>query len=232
MSVAEAPNFHFENDPGARKRWGGSFLTVLGLHLGVAAVAATWAVPLIAPEAPPPAVLIDMVPTPPAPTKPAEVVPEVKPKELPVLEKAEVVLHKPKPKPKPKIEKRKEPDPIKVPDTRPTPAAPVRAQTPVESRPAPSPNYLSQLYAHLERHKRYPAAAQRRRQTGTVYLRFTIDKEGNVLSSQIERSSGVPSLDKEVAAMIQRADPVPPLPADMHEDRLTLIVPVRFNLKN
>lgn len=221
-----------DDDPRAASRWSGSFVAVLALHLGVAFVVTTWAVPVIAPEAPPPAVLIDMLPTPPAPTKPPEVVPEVKLKELPVVEKAEVVIHKPKPKPEPKIEKKKEPEPAKTQDTHPAPAAPVRAQTPVEARPALSANYLSILYAHLERHKHYPTSAQRRRQTGTVTLRFTMDRQGNVLSASVAKSSGVAAFDREVLDMVRRAEPLPPPPAgEMSGNSREFVMPVVFDLK-
>lgn len=234
MSAADTSAFDFESDPDARKRWGGSFLTVLALHLGIAAVAATWAIPMVSPEAPPPAMLIDMVPTPPAPAKPTEAAPEIKPKELPFIEKAEVVIHKPKPKPKPepKIEKKKEPDPARVPDTRLMPAAPVRAQTPIEARPAPSPNYLSVLYSHLERYKRYPSAAKRRHQTGTATLKFSMDRQGHVLSATVDKSSGVAAFDREVLAMMRRAEPLPPAPADRPGETLEFVIPVVFNLQN
>lgn len=232
MSVLDTSVLPPSDDPKAGLRWGGSFATVLALHVGVAVVAATWAIPMIAPEAPPPAVLIDMMPTPPAPAKPIEPEPQVKPKEIPVIEKAEVVIHKPKPKPKPKVEEQKKPEPMKTEAVRQAPVAPALSSTPIEARPAPSPNYLSLIYAHLERHKRYPSSAQRRHQTGTVYLKFTIDKNGHVLMAQIDKSSGVASLDEEVAKMIRRADPLPPLPIEMHQESLSLVVPVVFNLRN
>lgn len=232
MSAVETSAFNSENGMHARMRWGGSFAAVLTLHVGVAVAAATWVVPVLVPQAPPPAVMIDMMPTPPAPPQVVEAKPDIKPDEMPVVEKAEVVLHKPKHKPKPKVEQKKEPDAPKSSQAPAAPAAPMLAKSPVEAQPAVSPNYLSLLYAHLERHKRYPAAAQRRRQTGTVYLRFTIDKSGHVLSSRIDRSSGVISLDMEATTMLRRADPLPPLPQDMHQDTFSVIVPVRFNLKN
>jgi protein TonB len=233
MSVADKYSFFLGDDPAARKRWGGSFAVVLALHTGVALSAMTWAVPLAAPEAAlPPAVLIDMLPTPPAPPKPAEIKPEVKPDVLPIIKKAEVVIQKPKPKPKPKVEKRKEPEPVKTLDNRPEAAAPKKAESSAtEARPGVPPTYLSELLAHLDRYKRYPASARRLHKEGTVYLRFTIDRAGHVLSSRIERSSSVEALDEASLAMLGRADPVPPIPADMDRDRMEIIVPVVFDLK-
>ncbi|HEY4345158.1 MAG TPA: energy transducer TonB [Parvibaculum sp.] len=233
MSVADTSTYFPGDDLAARKRWGGSFAAVLALHLGVGLSAMTWAVPLAAPEAAlPPAVLIDMLPTPPAPPKPAEIVkPDVKPDVLPIIKKAEVVIQKPKPKPKPKVEKRKEPEPVKTLDNRPEAAAPKKAESTTEARPGVPPTYLSELLAHIYRYKRYPASARRLHKEGTVYVWFTIDRTGHVLSSRIDRSSGVDTLDEASLAMLGRADPVPPIPKDMDRDRMEIIVPVVFDLK-
>ena len=45
------------------------------------------------------------------------------------------------------------------------------------------------------------------------------------------RSSGHPDLDNEVMAMIVRAEPLPPFPATMTQDRVDLTVPIRFSLR-
>ncbi|MBN2885731.1 MAG: energy transducer TonB [Chromatiaceae bacterium] len=92
-------------------------------------------------------------------------------------------------------------------------------------------NYHGQLVAWLNRHKRYPTRAQRLRQEGTVVVRFTIDKSGQVLSHQIVTSSGHPLLDQEVQALLGRASPLPAMPAALSQSRLTLTVPIRFNLR-
>ena len=87
------------------------------------------------------------------------------------------------------------------------------------------------MLAHLERAKRYPRDAQLRREQGTVYLRFRMDRAGRVLSAGIDRSSGFPDLDAEVLDMIQRAQPLPPIPPEIAQAQLELVVPVRFFLR-
>jgi len=62
-------------------------------------------------------------------------------------------------------------------------------------------------------------------------LNFSVDRNGRVLAREIVRSSGHPELDKEVISMIERAQPLPPFPATMTEDKLDLTVPIRFSLK-
>lgn len=148
----------------------------------------------------------------------------------------------PKPKPKPKPVKH-QPKPVERPpekietttamDTTPPPPAPAAQQTAMAApagRVGPPPDYLSQLYSALERCKEYPRAAQQRRQQGRAMLRFTIDRSGKVLDYKIEKSTGYDTLDQAVVAMIQRASPLPPMPADMTKDHLELLVPVPFTL--
>lgn len=97
--------------------------------------------------------------------------------------------------------------------------------------PGTERDYLSLLSAWLERHKQYPSRAQRRRQEGTVQLRFVVDREGKVLSYQIENTSGYTLLDREVEKMIRRAAPLPAMPKEMAQSRLELVVPVSFYLR-
>jgi len=97
--------------------------------------------------------------------------------------------------------------------------------------PGPTPSYLAELRAWLERHKQYPRRAQLRHQQGTALLRFTMDRSGRVLSYRVERSSGHSVLDAEVEAMIQRASPLPPLPDDIPGPQLEIVVPVSFRLR-
>lgn len=91
-------------------------------------------------------------------------------------------------------------------------------------------DYLSRLAAWLEQHKAYPRRAQQRREEGTVLLRFAIDRAGRVLDWRIVRGSGHDALDQEVAAMIRRAEPMPPMPPEMPQPRIELTVPVQFRL--
>lgn len=92
-------------------------------------------------------------------------------------------------------------------------------------------DYMALLQAWLEKHKQYPRRAQLRRLQGTALLYFAMDDDGRVLSFRITRSSGHDLLDTEVAAMIRRAAPLPPVPADMRGARLEFVVPVQFVLR-
>lgn len=116
----------------------------------------------------------------------------------------------------------------------PSPAAPQQAAVPVVAPltvVAPPADYVGLLRQQLERNKVYPRTAQQRRQQGSAMLRIAIDRGGQVLSFKIEQSSGYELLDREVVAMVQRASPLPPIPAGLDIDRLEVVVPVEFLLR-
>lgn len=97
--------------------------------------------------------------------------------------------------------------------------------------PGSSADYLALVQAWLERHKEYPRRAQLRRIEGTAVLRFVMDREGKLISYRLERGSGHSVLDEAVREMIERASPFPPLPPEIQQASLELVVPVSFYLR-
>jgi protein TonB len=110
----------------------------------------------------------------------------------------------------------------------PTPAMPARTKGGATRVAA---TWETSLVKHLEQFKRYPSDAQSRGEEGVVLLSFTVDRTGHVLAHQIVRGSGHPELDTEVMSMIERAQPLPPFPAEMPDAKLDLTVPIRFSLR-
>lgn len=92
-------------------------------------------------------------------------------------------------------------------------------------------SFEQRLLGHLERHKRYPRSARMRRQEGVPYVRFTMDREGIVLSARLEQASGHALLDAEALALLERAQPLPPLPPEIPGERMEIVVPVEFFLR-
>jgi protein TonB len=240
-------------------RWIGSFVAVLAIHGAVIGAALGWSQPDASYSPPPAAVMLELAPLPAAPEAApgeappgpelSEVIPEPEPPppvQMPPPVMAEVAL--PEPEPPPPLDLRP-PEPPKPVETRPPKppqpkvtapqAAPERAT--VAAAPAPGatpeppsatlPTWKGLLLRHLERHKRYPAEAQRARQEGITYVRFTMSRDGRVLSARIERASGVASLDQEGLDLLHRAQPLPPLPSDQPGESLELVVPVQFFLR-
>lgn len=132
-----------------------------------------------------------------------------------------------------------EPEAVVAPETPPPPPKVEEQKPPTPPMPARSkggaphivPSWQTNLVRHLEQFKRYPSSAQENGEEGVVLLGFSVDRSGHVLEHRIVRSSGHAALDNEVMAMIERAQPLPPFPATMTEDKLDLTVPIRFSLK-
>jgi len=221
MSVSSLTWFDDE-DPRDLRRWALAAAVVIGVH--VAAIAAYVYVHRpdeigddttpIAVDFSPTEDTIDQPEVAPTPEQPQ---PEVeKPPPPPPPEPQAVVA--PEPPPPPKVEEQKPP----------TPAMPARTKG---GAPHVVPAWQTSLVRHLEQYKRYPSEAQSRGEEGVVLLSFTVDRTGHVLERRVVRSSGYPVLDDEVVAMIERAQPLPPFPPTMSEDKLDLTVPIRFSLK-
>lgn len=82
----------------------------------------------------------------------------------------------------------------------------------------------------LERLKNYPSDAQNNRQEGVATIKITINRQGNVLSSKLAKSSGYSTLDKEAVALAYRASPLPAVPESIKGNNITINVPVDFHM--
>ncbi|QFR31779.1 energy transducer TonB [Ancylobacter sp. TS-1] len=166
------------------------------------------------------------VPLPPPPPLASELTPPEK--------KPDPPKERPKPKPKPKEREKSEKPP--APRTTAAPslnatasdriAAPSAGASTANSR-APA-NWRSRLMAHLNRHKRYPAGESGQ---GRARVAFTINRSGQVLAARLAGSSGNANFDAEAVAMVRRASPVPPPPAEVPGGTISFTVPVLFSLR-
>ena len=92
-------------------------------------------------------------------------------------------------------------------------------------------SWKSRVVTLLERNKRYPVEAAARREQGVAQLSFSIDRTGRLVATRIARSSGSAALDREALALAQRAQPFPPPPSSLPGENVSLIVPIRFNIR-
>jgi protein TonB len=126
------------------------------------------------------------------------------------------------------------PDPaVALPPAVPTASAAV--PTPSAGRLTPSKaavTWQGLLLARLQQAKHYPLSAQARRQQGVALLHFTMDRDGNVLTAEIRKSSGYDLLDQETMALVRRAQPLPRPPPEVTGNPVDLVVPVEFFLHN
>jgi periplasmic protein TonB len=187
--------------------------------------------------------MVEAQPTP----KPPQVEPETA-EPMPRLEApADVTL----PEPKPKVAEKK---PEESPDTQKTETPPVeqtvaaplttaapRSDENTAATPqAPSPgsaqsrdviaSWRSLVSSKIKSAQRYPVGARARHEQGTVTIRFTLSRDGHVLSRSIVAGSGHPELDQEGLAMIARAAPYPAFPPSMTGASITFPVPINFGL--
>jgi protein TonB len=152
----------------------------------------------------------------------------------------------PKPQPKEKEEIKEEAQDVQQQPPREAKDDVTTAPPRVEAPPAPSAAAKSgqslvaaQIQAswqravskHLNRHKRYPEAARRQRLHGSATVRFVLDRSGQVVLSEIIKSSGAPVLDEEALATVKRASPVPVPPSDVEDRYLENFVRIDFNFR-
>jgi protein TonB len=240
------------------RRWSASLTLVLAAHGLLALGLLRWERPLDGAPILPPAMMIDLPaaprvappepplvlppPEPPTPVAPEELIEKIELQEVPEVVAPEVVLPPPpKPHPKPPPPK---PVQKQVDKPKPVPAPPPAAPAPLVDAPvlaAPPPSaapsadvrlqFQALLLGHLERHMRYPRAAQMKNQHGTAYLHLVMDRSGKVLEAGVARSSGYAVLDREVMKTLERAQPLPAIPPSLGLDRLDVVVPMEFKLR-
>ncbi|MDR0548694.1 MAG: TonB family protein [Deltaproteobacteria bacterium] len=76
---------------------------------------------------------------------------------------------------------------------------------------------MARVQRLLKRNKKYPKVARSNRFQGVVYVRFTLNREGRVVGSQITQSSCQVILDDEVMGLVNRVNPFPTFPKEMED---------------
>ncbi len=137
----------------------------------------------------------------------------------PPQQQAEVTL----PTEQKEVEKPKQEVTPPAPETRAPPPTPKVAQF----TQAASNAYDARILGHLQRFKRYPPAAHGA--VGVVTVRFTLNRTGEVIKSEVTKSSGNSVLDHEAIDILRRANPFPPFPAAKSGSDDFYIAPIKFD---
>lgn len=82
--------------------------------------------------------------------------------------------------------------------------------------------YLQRLKEKIERVWQYPPQAAERGIYGDLYIKFSIDKKGKLISIELLRTSGYRMLDDAAIQALKDAQPFWPLPDDWQKDSLTI----------
>ena len=91
--------------------------------------------------------------------------------------------------------------------------------------------YLREVMQALEKAKRYPPYARRHGIEGTVKIQFTIQADGHASDIILHRSSRHHDLNTAAQDLITRASPFCPIPGELDQERMTISVPIAFQIK-
>lgn len=91
-------------------------------------------------------------------------------------------------------------------------------------------NWQNKVMLHLAQKKRYPRVARQRKQEGTVFVRFDVDKTGNVENIEVIKQSKFSLLNKEAVAVVARSAPLPLPPNNFFVNKKKIVIPIKFYL--
>lgn len=91
--------------------------------------------------------------------------------------------------------------------------------------------YTQIISMWVNRHYNYPSEARNLGMQGVAVVRLRIDRYGNITFFKLDKQTGHRALDKAALEMVERANPVPPVPDDYPSDQLIeFLIPVKFTL--
>jgi protein TonB len=86
------------------------------------------------------------------------------------------------------------------------------------------PAYLEQIMRHVARFYHYPITGR----SGVAYVHFVIDASGHYKELLLLRGTGDILLDGAAMQTMRLAQPLPPIPARFHTDRLDGVLPIVY----
>lgn len=228
-----------------RKTWGGAGAVAFAAHAVVALMVLAWVRPA-EPAIPDPVVLVELPPpsspealarsTPqpldpqqpqPMPQAPVTPLPDVPLARLPVPDTALTL---------PRNEPQKAANPATSGPTE--PAAQSKPDQGSGEQPGNDPaaqkaeaDYKSLVGGHIRRNRFSPPQSKKAGLSGTVKVRFVVDRKGGISGVSVAGSSGHGLLDSEAVQFIQRLSPVPAFPRDLKKAEIPLSITLKFDLE-
>lgn len=91
--------------------------------------------------------------------------------------------------------------------------------------------YRRSVMPNFRKFQVYPPRAFKERLEGSGTVRATVDRNGNLLSVEVIESTGERLLDRAMTDMVNKAMPLPAVPAELPGDSFPIDLPVVFRLQ-
>ncbi|WP_187972928.1 energy transducer TonB [Aquibium microcysteis] len=118
--------------------------------------------------------------------------------------------------------------PAAAPSRKAASAASAGSQARAAAAPGAEAAYGRRVLSHIQRYKRYPAAARNAGITGVTRLSIVIDRAGGLAGARVSSGSGHAMLDQEALAVARRAAPYPRPPEGVGGNTFSIAVTLRF----
>ena len=113
-------------------------------------------------------------------------------------------------------------------------------QTPISEKPIKQTDtaqeqnieaeYLTKVKSLIEQNKDYPKTAKRLNQSGKVFVKFVITKDGEIKNCIIEKSSQFESLDKASLEILMKIASFEAIPKELNRSSWEIIVPISYQI--
>jgi protein TonB len=90
--------------------------------------------------------------------------------------------------------------------------------------------YLAKVKSLIEQNKDYPKTAKRLNQSGKVYVKFVITKDGEIKNCIIEKSSQFESLDKASLEILIKIASFEAIPKELNRSYWEITVPISYQI--
>jgi protein TonB len=204
-------------------RWTLAGVTILLAHAAIVAAVALWYARRPAEPTMLPAIAVTL-----APVEASS--PETQDQDIavgPTMQQAEAAPKEPPKEEKPVEQVVQPPPPVQEAEVTLPKDEPKQVEKPTESAPPAPETRAPPKTDHVgQRFKLYPQAAHGA--SGTVLVKFVLNRAGDVIESAVTKSSGNGVLDREALEILHRASPFPAFPAAKPGTADTYIAPVNF----
>ena len=167
---------------------------------------------------------------------------ELKPEKIVYLELAALGAPEPEPEPEPPKPKPEPPKPLPEPQPpKPQPLLQPPPPPPPQQKGIPSgvrqgisqetlSRYLTTVFKMIDKKKKYPSRALRRREEGKITLRLTLARDGSLIDVVAQTEKPKALAEASIKA-VRAAAPFPAFPKGLDKDKASFEIPVIYRLQ-